>query len=185
MLSLSYIINPDDSNGITRLERLPCFATVCFNATFQRDLPDTLPARKVIQRTPIQFKCRPTQQQCRKLCKKPHCRSSAQTGGLCKLHGGTRCNVSECTSVARKSGLCARHGGRSLCHTKYCKKTAHRGGHCISHDGGRRCEIRDCLKSAKTRGLCFAHGGGRRCILPDCDKGARRGPYCRLHKDYI
>ena len=92
-------------------------------------------------------------------CLHPGCPKSAQTGGLCRSHGGgSRCKHPECNKCAHKGGFCTRHGGGRRCSIKGCPKGAQAGGKCVAHGGGRRCKELNCTKLSQKGGLCARHG---------------------------
>ena len=91
------------------------------------------------------------------------------------------CLYPDCTRSAQSGGLCRPHGGGSRCKKPSCTKYAQRGGFCSSHGGGRRCAVKGCPKGAQAGGRCVLHGGGKRCRDSDCSKLSQRGGYCSKH----
>ena len=101
------------------------------------------------------------------LCLYPGCPKSAQTGGLCRSHGGgSRCKQPDCNKCAHKGGLCTRHGGGRRCNVKNCPKGAQAGGKCVAHGGGRRCKRPDCNKLSQKGGFCAKHGAAEKTASP-------------------
>ena len=64
-------------------------------------------------------------------CKHIHCESQAQSGGLCKTHGGgRRCTYDGCGKSSQSMGRCRKHGGGKLCSFEGCTRGPQRGGLC-------------------------------------------------------
>lgn len=62
------------------------------------------------------------------------CYNRAQSGGLCKAHGGgARCNVDGCNRSSQGRGKCRTHGGGKRCSFKGCEKGTQRKGYCFFH----------------------------------------------------
>ena len=91
------------------------------------------------------------------------------------------CNFSNCTRTAQTGGLCRPHGGGSRCKSPNCGKYAQKGGYCSGHGGGRRCQVVGCPKGAQAGGRCVYHGGGKRCKESACTKLSQKEGYCSRH----
>lgn len=62
------------------------------------------------------------------------CYNRAQSGGLCKSHGGgARCTVTGCNRSSQGHGKCRTHGGGRKCSFKGCSKGTQRNGYCFLH----------------------------------------------------
>ena len=62
------------------------------------------------------------------------CYNRAQSGGLCKAHGGgARCVIDGCTRSSQGNGKCRSHGGGKRCKVEGCVKGCQRGGYCYFH----------------------------------------------------
>lgn len=89
------------------------------------------------------------------------CFKRAQSGGLCKAHGGgARCTVDGCTKSSQGFGKCRTHGGGKRCQFDGCTKGTQRAGFCHLHGGVRTCREPDCNKKDRGNGKCIKHGGG-------------------------
>ncbi|OQR83590.1 hypothetical protein ACHHYP_14533 [Achlya hypogyna] len=65
-----------------------------------------------------------------------------------------------CTSTAQSKGVCKVHGGRVACRAPGCKKNNQGGGFCRAHGGGQRCKFNGgghCPKWAQRQSMCIAH----------------------------
>ena len=96
-----------------------------------------------------------------------------------KLIRGKPCShESGCQKRAQSGGLCKKHGGGRRCLNPSCRKSSQGGGYCRTHGGGKRCKVPNCTKGQQRLGLCYAHGGIRMCVVPGCIKKDRGNGYC-------